>query len=273
MTDKTYPPSAAFAAHSHADRATYEAMYAASVADPDRILGQGGSAARLDQALHQGEEQRPSATPMSRSSGSRTGSLNVAANCIDRHLATRAEQTAIIWEPDDPGTPARHITYAELHDKVCRMANVLKAQGVKKGDRVVLYMPMIPEAAYAMLASARIGAIHSIVFAGFSPDALANRINDSGAEVLITADHAPRGGKKTPLKSNADAALLHCSDQVRCLVVQPYRRPRRPGSRAATSTFWRRWTPRRRPARPNRWAPRIRSSSSTPRARPAARKA
>ena len=109
------------------------------------------------------------------------GTLNISANCIDRHMQTRANQTAIIWEPDDPKTPARHITYAELLEQTCRLANVLKAHGVKKGDRVVLYMPMIPEAAYAMLACARIGAIHSVVFGGFSPDALASRINDCDA--------------------------------------------------------------------------------------------
>ncbi|MFO1174214.1 MAG: acetate--CoA ligase [Paracoccaceae bacterium] len=148
------------------------------------------------------------------------GVLNVSVNCIDRHLPHRADQTAIIWEPDDPKAPARHITYRELSDKVNRMANVLLSQGVMRGDRVVIYMPMIPEAAYAMLACARIGAIHSVVFGGFSPDSLANRVNDSGAKLVITADTAPRGGKRTPLKSNADAALLHCSDKVRCLVVK-----------------------------------------------------
>ncbi|MEE2862527.1 MAG: acetate--CoA ligase [Pseudomonadota bacterium] len=148
------------------------------------------------------------------------GVLNASVNCIDRHLPDRADQTAIIFEPDDPKTPAQHITYAQLSEKVNRFANVLLSQGVMRGDRVVIYLPMIPEAAYAMLACARIGAIHSIVFAGFSPDALANRINDCGAKVLITADTAPRGGRKTALKSNADAALLHCSDKVRCLVVK-----------------------------------------------------
>lgn len=120
------------------------------------------------------------------------GVLNASVNCVDRHLATRGDQTAIIFEPDDPNAPARHITYRELSDKVNRMANVLLSQSMR-GDRVIIYMPMIPEAAYAMLACARIGAIHSIVFAGFSPDALANRINDSDAKVVITADTAPRG--------------------------------------------------------------------------------
>ncbi|WP_134680294.1 acetate--CoA ligase [Paracoccus ravus] len=148
------------------------------------------------------------------------GILNASVNCIDRHLPARANQTAIIFEPDDPKAPARHVTYAELSDKVNRFANVLLSQGVMRGDRVVIYMPMIPEAAYAMLACARIGAIHSIVFAGFSPDALANRINDCGAKLVITADTAPRGGRRTALKSNTDAALLHCSDRVRCLVVK-----------------------------------------------------
>src|SRR5690606_31492345 len=124
------------------------------------------------------------------------GTLNVSANCIDRHMISRASQTAIIWEPDDPRAEAQHITYARLLEESSRMANVLKSLGVGRGDRVVIYLPMIPEAAYAMLACARIGAIHSIVFAGFSPDALANRINDSEAKVLITADFAPRGGKK-----------------------------------------------------------------------------
>jgi acetyl-CoA synthetase len=136
------------------------------------------------------------------------GTLNVSANCIDRHVVRHGDRPAIIWEPDDPKDPVRRISYAELLEQVCRMAIVLKNHGVEKGDRVVIYMPMIPEAAFAMLACARIGAIHSVVFAGFSPDALANRINDSHAKVVITADYAPRGGKKTPLKSNTDAALL-----------------------------------------------------------------
>ncbi len=148
------------------------------------------------------------------------GVLNVAANCIDRHLADRGTQTALIFEPDDPDAEARHITYQQLHESVCKFANVLKELGVKKGDRVVIYLPMIPEAAYSMLACARIGAIHSVVFAGFSPDSLANRINDCSATVLITADGAPRGGRTTNLKDNANKALLDCSDKVKCLVVQ-----------------------------------------------------
>ncbi len=148
------------------------------------------------------------------------GSLNVAANCIDRHLQERGDQAAIIWEPDNPDDPAKFITYRELYEHTCRMANVLKSLGVKKGDRVVIYLPMIPEAAYAMLACARIGAVHSVVFAGFSPDALANRVNDCGSNLIITADEAPRGGRNTPLKVNADKALEDCGDNVKLLVVR-----------------------------------------------------
>lgn len=148
------------------------------------------------------------------------GSLNVATNCIDRHLKERGDQTAIIWEPDNPEDSTKYISYSELHEQTCRMANILKSLGVEKGDRVVIYLPMIPEAAYAMLACARIGAVHSVVFAGFSPDALANRVNDCGSNLIITADEAPRGGRNTPLKVNADKALQDCGDHVKLLVVR-----------------------------------------------------
>ncbi len=216
---KTYAPSAAFSAHAHADEATYKKMYAASVNDPEAFWGEQGK--RLDWITPYSKVKNTSFDYGKVSvEWFADGTLNVAANCIDRHLASRGEQTAIIFEPDNPEDPAQHISYTMLSDKVNRFANVLKSQGVSKGDRVVIYMPMIPEAAYAMLACARLGAIHSIVFAGFSPDALANRINDCGAKVLITADEAPRGGRRTALKSNADAALLHCADDVRCLVVK-----------------------------------------------------
>jgi len=219
MTDKTYPPSAEFAANSHADKAKYDAMYQASMQDPDTFWGEHGK--RLDWIEPYSKVKNTDFTLGKVDiKWFEDGTLNVAANCIDRHMETRGDQTAIIFEPDDPKTPALHITYNDLYDKVNRMANVLLSQGVMRGERVIIYMPMIPEAAYAMLACARIGAIHSVVFAGFSPDALANRINDCQARVLITADEAPRGGRKTPLKSNADAALLHCSDKVRCLVVK-----------------------------------------------------
>ena len=203
----------------HADTAKYRAMYTESIQDPDTFWGREGK--RLDWITPYTKVKNTDFTYGQVSiKWFEDGVLNASVNCIDRHLATRGEQTAIIFEPDDPETPAEHITYRQLSERVNRMANVLLSQGVMRGDRVVIYLPMIPEAAYAMLACARIGAIHSIVFAGFSPDALANRINDSEAKVLITADTAPRGGRRTPLKANTDAALLHCSDKVRCLVVR-----------------------------------------------------
>ena len=219
MSDKTYPPSAEFAANAHADAATYEAMYTASVTDPEAFWGEHGK--RIDWIK-----------PYTKVKNTRydfgdvdikwyeDGTLNVSANCIDRHAAATPDKTAIIFEPDEPTEPARHISYRELLEQTSRMANVLKGLGVGKGDRVVLYLPMIPEAAYAMLACARIGAVHSIVFAGFSPDALGARINGCNAKVVITADEAPRGGRKTPLKTNTDKALLHGNDGVKCLVVK-----------------------------------------------------
>jgi acetyl-CoA synthetase len=147
------------------------------------------------------------------------GELNLTVNCIDRHLATRADQTAIVFEGDEPGE-GRRITYRQLHEEVCRFANILKAQGVRKGDRVTIYMPMIPEAAFAMLACARIGAIHSVVFGGFSPDSLAGRIQDCDSSLVITADEGARGGKRIPLKANVDAALTHCPSVQRVIVVK-----------------------------------------------------
>ncbi len=214
-----YPASDEFVANAHVDAAKYEEMYAASVADPEAFWGEQGK--RIDWIKPYTKVKNTSFEfGKVDIKWYEDGTLNVAANCIDRHIPTRGDQTAIIWEPDDPATPAQHITYRELLEQVSRMANVLKAQGVTKGDRVVLYLPMIPEAAYAMLACARIGAIHSIVFAGFSPDALADRINGSGAKAVITADSAPRGGRRTPLKTNTDKALQHCSDKVKCLVVK-----------------------------------------------------
>ncbi|MFN7001885.1 MAG: acetate--CoA ligase [Roseinatronobacter sp.] len=218
MTD-LYPASDEFVAKAHADAATYEAMYAESVSDPEAFWAKHGK--RIDWIKPFTKVKNTTFAPGNISiKWFEDGTLNVAANCIDRHIPTRGDQTAIIWEPDDPATPAQHITYKQLLEQTCRMANVLKAQGVGKGDRVVLYLPMIPEAAYAMLACARIGAIHSIVFAGFSPDALADRINGSEAKAVITADTAPRGGRRTPLKTNTDKALQHCSDKVKCLVVK-----------------------------------------------------
>jgi acetyl-CoA synthetase len=148
------------------------------------------------------------------------GTLNLSANCLDRHLAKRASDTAIIWEPDDPGEDGRIITYGELHDMVCRFANVLKANGAGRGRRVTIYMPMIPEAAVAMLACARIGAIHSVVFGGFSPEALAGRIQDCDSSVVVTADEGLRGGKAIPLKANVDAALEQCPTVERVIMYR-----------------------------------------------------
>ncbi len=219
MSDKTYPPSAEFTANAHIDAAKYTDMYAASINDPVAFWGEHGKRIDWIKPFTKVKDVSFDLGKVSINWYS-DGTLNVAANCIDRHLATRADQTAIIWEPDDPNEAAQHITYQQLHDNTCRMANVLKDLGVTRGDRVVLYLPMIPEAAYAMLACARIGAIHSIVFAGFSPDALGSRINGCDAKVVITADEAPRGGRKTALKSNTDAALLHCDDRVKNLVVK-----------------------------------------------------
>ncbi|MEM9787092.1 MAG: acetate--CoA ligase, partial [Pseudomonadota bacterium] len=203
----------------HVNTAQYAEMYAASVADPEAFWAEQGK--RLDWTKPFTKVKDVDFTlGQVAIKWFEDGVLNVSANCIDRHLETRGDQTAIIWEPDDPNDKALHITYQDLHRSVCKMANILETLGVRKGDRVVIYLPMIPEAAYAMLACARIGAIHSIVFAGFSPDALGARINGCDAKVVITADEAPRGGRKTALKSNTDAALLHCSDKVKCLVVK-----------------------------------------------------
>jgi len=217
MTDKIYPPSAAFAANAHADQATYEKMYAESIADPDAFWGEHGK--RIDWIKPYTKVKNSTFKyPDVSVKWYEDGQLNVSANCVDRHLATRADQTAIIWESDDPSVD-KHITYAQLSENVNKLANVYKSLGISKGDRVVLYMPMVPEAAYAMLACTRIGAVHSIVFAGFSPEALAARIDACEAALVVTADEAPRGGKNTPLKTNVDKALAICGD-TKTLVVE-----------------------------------------------------
>jgi len=219
MADTKYAPSSDMAAGAHINAAQYETMYAASVADPDAFWREHGK--RIDWIKPYTKVKNTTyAYPDVSIKWFEDGVMNVSANCIDRHLATRGTQTAIIWEADSPDDEAQHISYQQLHSHVCKFANVLKGMGVGKGDRVVIYLPMIPQASYAMLACARIGAVHSIVFAGFSPDALADRVNDCEAKVVITADFAPRGGKNTPLKTNADKALAKCGDAVKCLVVK-----------------------------------------------------
>ncbi len=200
-----YPVDPAVAARAHMDSAAYEAARVAAREEPDRYWSE--VAKRLDWSRFPTKIKDVSFDKADfHIRWFEDGELNVAYNCVDRHLAERADETAIIWEGDDPADDAR-ITFAELHEQVCRMANVLKSNGVKKGDRVTLYLPMIPAAAYAMLACARIGAVHSVVFGGFSPDSLAGRIEDCGSRIVITADEGRRGGKKVPLKANVDEAL------------------------------------------------------------------
>ena len=201
------------------DKDLYEQGYKKSVDDPDTFWGKEGK--RLDWIKPYTRVKNTTFEyPNVSIKWYEDGTLNVSANCVDRHLAERGDQTAIIWEPDDPNAPARHITYAELYDNVCRFANVLKAHGVKKGDRVTIYLPMVPEAAYAMLACARVGAIHSIVFGGFSPDALAGRIEDCKSTFVITADEGLRGGRKIPLKANTDTAIEKSGHVKTVLVVR-----------------------------------------------------
>jgi acetyl-CoA synthetase len=200
------------------DRAKYDDLYARSLVDPIGFWRE--AAARLDWIKPFTKVKNVSWDPDNFFiKWFEDGSLNVSVNCIDRHLPLHARRTAIIWEGDDP-KDSREITYQELHDEVCRFANVLKDHGVKKGDRVTIYLPMIPEAAYAMLACARIGAVHSVVFAGFSPDSLANRILDCDSTLVITADEGVRGGKPVPLKANTDAALAQCPNVRNVLVVR-----------------------------------------------------
>ncbi len=195
----------------------YAEMYAASVEDPEAFWGE--QAERLTWMRRWQKVKNASFADGVRIHWYEGGILNASANCVDRHLAKRASQTAILWEGDDPGQIQR-ITYRELHEKVSRLANVLKEQGVAKGDRVTIYLPMIPEAVYAMLACARIGAVHSVVFGGFSPDSIADRILDCQSRFVITADEGVRGGKKIPLKANVDAALEKCPDVRTVLLIR-----------------------------------------------------
>ena len=218
MSDKVYDVPAEWAKRAWVDQAKYQEMYTRSLNDPDGFWGEQGK--RIDWFKPYTKVKDTSFDMHNVSiKWFEDGVTNVAYNCIDRHLPKRANQTAIIWEGDNPNE-SRHITYAELADEVNRFANVLHFHGVKKGDRVTIYMPMIPETAYAMLACARLGAIHSVVFGGFSSDALAGRIDDAKSEIVITADEGLRGGRKVPLKANTDVAVQKAGGVRHVLVVK-----------------------------------------------------
>ena len=219
MSDnQIFTPTAETVTGAHIDDAGYQEMYQRSLTDSDGFWAEHGK--RIDWIK---PYSKISSVSYNKSNlyirWYEDGSLNATANCLDRHLADRGEQTAIIWEGDEPDQH-KHISYNALHAEVCRFANALRDRGIKKGDRVTIYMPMIPEAAVAMLACARIGAVHSVVFGGFSPDALAGRINDCESNCVITADEGVRGGKTIPLKANTDKALENCPDCTSCFVVR-----------------------------------------------------
>ncbi|KAA5604750.1 acetate--CoA ligase [Roseospira marina] len=215
---QVFPVPQATAAGAHVDSAKYHEMYERSVKDPEGFWGEHGK--RVDWIKPYSQVKDVSFDPHDvHIRWFHDGTLNVAANCIDRHLETRGDQTAIIWEGDDPSKDAT-ITYRELYERVGRLGNAMRDMGVKKGDRVCIYMPMIPEAAVAMLACARIGAVHSVVFGGFSPDSLANRIQDSECVMVITSDEGVRGGRSVPLKANTDKALESCPSVQHVLVVK-----------------------------------------------------
>jgi acetyl-CoA synthetase len=218
MSDELFQPRPEVAASAHIDAAKYAEMYKRSIDDPEGFWAEHGK--RVDWIKPFTKVKNVSYDKDNLSiKWFEDGTLNVSANCIDRHLKDKANQVAIVWEGDDPKDDKK-ITYQELHDETCRLANAMKARGVQKGDRVCIYMPMVPEAAYAMLACARIGAVHSIVFGGFSPDSLAQRIDDSKCRLVITADEGLRGGRKVPLKANVDASLEHCDSVDTVIVVK-----------------------------------------------------
>ena len=218
MADKIYPVPAEWRQRAFISAAKYRELYARSLNDPDGFWGEMGR--RIDWFTPYTKVKNTSFDPHRLViKWFEDGVTNVAHNCVDRHLADHGQDTAIIWEGDDPADH-KHITYKQLHAEVCKFANVLKKYGVKKGDRVTLYLPMIPEAAFAMLACARIGAIHSVVFGGFSPDSLAGRISDAKSSVVVTADEGLRGGRRVPLKANADAAAAHAGGVDTIIVVR-----------------------------------------------------
>ncbi len=219
MSDQhSYPVPDAIAKEAYIDKEKYQEMYQRSIREPEVFW------AEQAEAFLSWDEKWTQVRQYDFTKGEaewfKGGKLNVSVNCVDRHLANRGDQVAIIWEADHPDTPHRNITYRELHREVCKFANVLKDRGVKKGDRVCIYMPMIPEAAYAMLACARIGAVHSIVFGGFSPESLKDRIQDSDCRTVITADEGIRGGRIIPLKANTDKAVEKCPNVETVLVVK-----------------------------------------------------
>ena len=216
-TTNLFPVPEATAKAAWVDEAGYFKMYQRSIDDPEGFWRE--QAKRISWIRQPSKIKDVDFTGKVHIRWFHDGTLNASYNCLDRHLATRADQTAILWEGDSP-SEHKHVSYAELHEHVCRLANVLKAQGIKKGDRVTIYLPMIPEAAVAILACARIGAIHSVVFGGFSPDSLVGRIQDCKSNCIITADEGLRGGRKVPLKANADAALAKCPSVKTCIVVR-----------------------------------------------------
>ena len=212
-----FPVPADWAQKALVNEAKYNEMYAQSVEDPEAFWGEHGK--RIDWIKPYTEVKDVSyAHEDVHVRWYYNGTLNASVNCLDRHLATRGDQTAIIWEGDDPGD-SKTLTYRELYEEVCRFSNVLKANGAKKGDRVTIYLPMIPEIAVAVLACARIGAVHSVIFGGFSPESIAGRIQDCDSTVVITSDEGVRGGKPIPLKGNTDEALEKCPDVTTCIVV------------------------------------------------------
>ena len=216
--DAKFAPTAAQVERAHVDNAKYLEMYELSVADPEGFWREQGQTIEWMKPFSKVSDVSYDKPDVS-IKWYHDGTLNASANCLDRHLAERGDQTAIIWEGDNPND-SKHISYKELHEEVCKFSNVLKGRGVKKGDRVTIYMPMVPEAAVAMLACARIGAVHSVVFGGFSPDALAGRIQDCESTIVITSDEGVRGAKPIPLKANTDAALESCPDCTSCIVVK-----------------------------------------------------
>jgi acetyl-CoA synthetase len=214
--DQVFPVRSDFAETAHVNAAGYQAAYRQAAEDPNTYWAK--EAERLTWMKFPTKIKNTSFTGDVSIKWFEDGVLNASVSCVDRHLAKHADSTAIIWEGDNPNS-SRHVTYRELHDQVCRLANVMKSLGVKRGDRVTIYLPMVPEAAVAMLACARIGAVHSIVFGGFSPDSLANRIQDCDSALLITADEGRRGGRTVPLKANADVALKTCPSVTSVIVV------------------------------------------------------